>query len=61
MPKKFAFTITGFIVVVIPLGAVKVAQIKQATSMPHIVPASGTWRYARGHTKTAYTWLPRIE
>ena len=56
MPKKFAFTITGFIVVVITLGAVKVAQIKQASSMPHIVPAMAVTTIEA----TAVAWQPVI-
>jgi membrane fusion protein (multidrug efflux system) len=40
MFKKFLFAIAGFIVVVIALGAVKVAQIKEASSQPHVMPAT---------------------
>ncbi len=40
MLKKFFFAIAGFVVVVLALGAVKVAQIKQASSAPHTTPAT---------------------
>lgn len=53
MLKKFIIAIAGFFLVVALLGFVKVAQIKKASSQPHIMPASAvttveavqeTWR-----------------
>lgn len=53
MLKKFIIAIAGFFLVVLSLGAVKVAQIKKASSQPHVMPASAvttvdaveaTWR-----------------
>jgi membrane fusion protein (multidrug efflux system) len=53
MLKKFIIAIAGFFVVVAVLGFVKVAQIKKASSQPHVMPASAvttveavevTWR-----------------
>ncbi len=38
MIKKFLIVITGFIVVVLMLGAVKVAQIKEMSSISHVPP-----------------------
>jgi len=38
MIKKFLIVITGFIVVVLMLGAVKVAQIKELSSVSHVPP-----------------------
>lgn len=38
MLKKFIIAISGFIVVVLLLGAVKVAQIKEMTSVSHVPP-----------------------
>lgn len=40
MLKKFIIAIAGFFVVVAALGFVKVAQIKKASSQPHVMPAS---------------------
>lgn len=40
MLKKFLIAIGGFLVVVLALGAVKVAQIKQMSSVPHTTPAT---------------------
>ena len=40
MLKKFLIVIGGFVAVVLVLGAVKVAQIKQLSSMPHVQPAT---------------------
>jgi membrane fusion protein (multidrug efflux system) len=40
MFKKFLIAIAGFIVVVLVLGAVKFAQIKQLSAMPHTMPAT---------------------
>lgn len=45
MIKKFLIAIFGFIVVVLALGAVKVAQIKELSSMPHVQPASAVTSY----------------
>ncbi len=39
MLKKFIIALAGFAVVVFALGAVKVAQIKELSSMPHVMPA----------------------
>lgn len=53
MLKKFIIALAGFFLVVLSLGAVKVAQIKKASSQPHVMPASAvttveavqaTWR-----------------
>jgi membrane fusion protein (multidrug efflux system) len=38
MLKKFILTLAGFVVLVIGLGAVKVAQIKEMSSQPHVQP-----------------------
>jgi membrane fusion protein (multidrug efflux system) len=38
MLKKFIIAIAGFFVVVLALGAVKVAQIKEASSQSHVMP-----------------------
>jgi len=38
MIKRFLVVIAGFIVVALSLGAVKVAQIKEASSAPHVTP-----------------------
>ncbi len=40
MIKKFVIAILGFILVVLALGAIKVAQIKEMSSMPHVTPAT---------------------
>jgi membrane fusion protein, multidrug efflux system len=40
MFKKFLIAIAGFIVVVLSLGAVKVAQIKEMSSVSHVPPAT---------------------
>jgi membrane fusion protein (multidrug efflux system) len=40
MFKKFLIAISGFIVVVLTLGAVKVAQIKEMSSVTHVPPPS---------------------
>jgi len=40
MLKKFLIAIAGFIVVVLALGAVKAAQLKELSSMPHVMPAT---------------------
>ncbi len=40
MLKKFIIAIAGFVLVVALLGFVKVAQIKKASSQPHVMPAS---------------------
>jgi len=40
MFKKFLIAIAGFAVVVLTLGAIKVAQIKKMASVPHIPPVS---------------------
>lgn len=40
MFKKFLIAISGFILVVVVLGAVKAAQIREMSSMPHGVPPS---------------------
>jgi membrane fusion protein (multidrug efflux system) len=54
MLKKFIIAIVGFVLVVALLGAVKVAQIKKMSSMPHTMPASSvTTTVAREET-----WAP---
>jgi membrane fusion protein (multidrug efflux system) len=40
MFKKFLIAIVGFIIVVLSLGAVKVAQIKEMSSVSHVPPAT---------------------
>jgi membrane fusion protein (multidrug efflux system) len=45
MIKKFFIAILGFVVVVLGLGAVKVAQIKELSSQPHVMPASAVTSY----------------
>jgi membrane fusion protein (multidrug efflux system) len=40
MIKKFVIALLGFIAVVVGLGAVKVAQVKEAMSTPHVPPVS---------------------
>ncbi len=40
MLKKFIIAVVGFFLVVFLLGFVKVAQIKKASSQPHVMPAS---------------------
>ncbi len=45
MIKKFFIAILGFVVVVAGLGAVKVAQIKELSSVPHVQPASAVTSY----------------
>ncbi len=57
MLKKFVIAIAGFIVVVLALGAVKVAQIKQLSSMPHVMPATAVTTY---EAKTV-AWQPVIK
>lgn len=56
MLKKFALTIAGFIVVALTLGAVKVAQIKQMSSMPHVMPATAVTTIEA----TSVAWQPVI-
>lgn len=45
MLKKFFIVILGFIVVLLALGAVKVAQIKEMSSVSHAMPASAVTSY----------------
>ena len=40
MFKKFLILLGGFIIVVVTLGAVKIAQIQKMSSMPHVQPAN---------------------
>jgi len=54
MLKKFIIAIAGFFAVVFVLGLVKVAQIKKASSQPHIMPASAVTTVEA----VQETWLP---
>jgi membrane fusion protein (multidrug efflux system) len=56
MLKKFVIALLGFIVVVLALGAVKVAQIKKMSSAPHVMPATAV---ATTEAK-AVAWQPVI-
>ncbi len=56
MFKKFLIAIGGFAVVVIALGAVKVAQIKELSSVPHTQPPSAVTSYEA----RAVAWQPVI-
>lgn len=56
MIKKFFIAILGFVVVVLALGAVKVAQIKEMSSMPHVMPSSAVTSYEA----KAVSWQPVI-
>lgn len=57
MFKKFLFAIGGFVLVVLSLGAVKVAQIKTLMSQPHAMPASAV----TSTEATLATWTPTLE
>jgi membrane fusion protein (multidrug efflux system) len=56
MIKKFLIVIAGFVVVVLALGAVKVAQFKEMASISHEMPASSVTSYEA----KAVTWQPVI-
>jgi membrane fusion protein, multidrug efflux system len=56
MLKKLLIAIGGFILVVIALGATKVAQIKEMTSAPHVQPASSVSTFVAKEV----TWNPSI-
>lgn len=56
MIKKFLIAIAGFVVVVLALGAVKVAQIKEKSSMSHVMPASAVTSFEA----KAVSWQPVI-
>lgn len=56
MFKKFLIAIGGFVVVVIALGAVKVAQIKELSSIPHTQPPSAVTSFEA----KSVAWQPVI-
>lgn len=56
MIKKFLIVIAGFVVVVLALGAVKVAQFKEMASISHEMPASSVTSYEA----KAVAWQPVI-
>ena len=56
MFKKFVIAFAGFAVVVFTLGAVKVAQIKKMSSMPHTMPATAV----ATATAKSVAWQPVI-
>ena len=56
MIKKFFILIAGFVVVVLALGAVKVAQIKEMSSVSHEMPASAVTSFEA----KAVSWQPVI-
>jgi len=56
MLKRFIIIIAGFAVVVLTLGAVKVAQIKEASSAPHVMPPSAV----TSAEAKAEAWQPLI-
>ena len=58
MFKKFLIAIAGFIIVVFSLGAVKVAQIKEMSSMSHVPPATGVTTIT-GHIRGVASLLCR--
>lgn len=45
MPKKLAFVLLGFVIVLLALGLVKRAQIVKLSSVPHVMPASAVTSY----------------
>jgi membrane fusion protein (multidrug efflux system) len=57
MFKKFLVAFGGFIVVVLTLGAVKVAQLKQMSSVPHVQPASAVTTIAA----ESVAWHPVLQ
>jgi membrane fusion protein (multidrug efflux system) len=56
MFKKFLIAFAGFVLVVLALGAVKVSQIKQMSSAPHVMPATAV---ATAEAKSV-AWQPVI-
>lgn len=56
MPKKLAFALLGFVIVLLALGLVKRAQIVKISSVPHVMPASAVTSY---EAKTV-AWQPVI-
>lgn len=57
MIKKFLIVIAGFVVVVLMLGAVKVAQIKEMSSVSHVPPPTAVTTA----TAQAVEWRSQIE
>lgn len=57
MFKKFALALAGFGVLVVTLGAVKVAQIKKMSEMDHSVPPSSVATF----TAKAVEWQPTLK
>jgi membrane fusion protein (multidrug efflux system) len=57
MLKKFLIALGGFAVIVITLGAVKVAQIQKAASAPHVQPLSAV---AVAEARTV-AWAPSLQ
>jgi len=57
MFKKFLIAIAGFIVVVLCLGAVKVAQIKEMSSVSHVPPATAVTTIEAA----AVAWHPSLQ
>ncbi len=57
MLKKFALALAGFAVLVVTLGAVKVAQIKKMSEMDHSVPPSSVATFAA----KAVEWQPTLK
>jgi membrane fusion protein (multidrug efflux system) len=56
MLKRFIIIIAGFAIVVLSLGAVKIAQVKEASSAPHTMPPSAV----TSSEAKAESWQPLI-
>ncbi len=57
MPKKLAFALLGFLIVLLALGLVKRNQIVKISSVPHVMPASAVTSYEA----KAVAWQPVIK